>query len=1800
MGHPRKMVVIVSILALCTVLVAGQLEAIDSRDPFKFVQSTDDHTEPTTSRKSFYPGGFGTSSNISNSSSDSTGARRRNASLLGFGSDCSAEKPCNALLGLACLSHESHQSPRCACAPSSPVYVSKDGVQRCVRAKGILEACVSHQECSFNNPNVQCIDFRCNCSHPFALTPGRLCQLPLTKGGDVLTVALSVMFALALLVVAGGYTYQKRVRERDRSRNSWMPGRSRYTESSSASSMTRMLDKAGRCAYSDDDRGDLDSKREGVGDERLRARLSQPTLHQDTQLPRHPPRYISQKAANLKELDSGKERYKPRSGGMGVPRGSPPHRTRKGRHATGKEKRKTEAALVRTEQEFSSSFPVQLMKPKDEHMRKILIDEQKVVVTVEAHRGRSSPLGRARSPPPVMFLRRTEAPPSESTDDSFMKELKLRRFRKAHHMGDLTDTLSTASAEPPRPTEHQGYQKPEAVPEAIVSYQKPSATASTQAAAVNEQKKPVTGQPSAGVALSSDVPTKKHDAAIKPVQQEQNPSKSLQSALDSDKSPQAGQKLHVKVGILEPLTQHYERTTAEKNEVPCDIARRASSPPVIMTIREADAQAPASISKVRPRRPSQSEHYIVGNSVQNSPVPAEAAGNNKSHELDAKESLRPSPPPHCINAATQPESSKRNTRTKQNSEFSPQNAIKGVQLDVGPNEMTNSGTDKSLKSKDGLKMAGAQKQQSDDTDYMSIDEVGRLARLLSGLIRKHGKKSGLSSVEDATTSETDGVEEVAKFRSDFGVAPRVGATNVSPPRKSDQGAFENATDSIRGNIKQKNVKNRLPLPTSEDLPEIHRKTLHPTQQGTVRTTAFMYNASAPMSFVLQHSGTTSFSPLPEQYGTGQEAIWDSWTQIGDDWLGERKPVACLSLAGQSAILHVLSPKNADEAKSCTIRPGGSTPEPIPAGAPQGYPGRVATTRAAYATQTAFNKQGSAGRVLIERITEHEEPSLTSAGAGGPTATSSTASETTQSSSIQPPHQEHMTRQLRPPEKFAERPFADVLASLESETSSLRGDDRKEVINKVRNIVNRAPAPSTPQSSSQSCMNDKGLDKAAIEHSSKEADEGVLSQAIGSKQDGDASSSPKVRAAAAAPSSKILRSAKSTTTTTVDSDEGSREVPRALLTFYDSDHGSMPASLSFASSDSGCSVVPHLSDLPRLEQSSAGPSTLETGNGVVHSVAPEPLFSIATQTESSRPPNSSRGKRGAQVQLLPSPRGFWPQLKKVRKRDVGPRVRTDSPWTEDVKKVVMLGNKYYLQQHALRRRAMKSASTLDETQYVLFQIQDQTHPASSRLALEGPGSMPDEMSPGSHETMQDMLIRCSTLSSGRDIDTSISEANYEPLKLKDLVMLQHPDVGLKNIHLVELSERDGVPPRRSLSVPSSEEDTEQQKGLAVEPEDAVARDYKEHQKTDTAAHVSEPALEKAGLTSNAAGARPKGVFQTTVPRQKQRGKSSKDFAQRSSIIKPLVKIGTLERKLEQEAVPSRKAVAAVTKAAGSTAIRFIGPFSSQSFAVMPDRAVPVCLQSGKGIDVPPRQLAGVPLRPSKLMTLAESRHRQILLARALEEPSFESIYNAILQSSPATAPELSGVPGDVPCSPERPASSSRSVCFDDSLTVVTLEPPPEPNECGAVGAESMLPPLWLQLKKRRRSSGRRASPGSRPQTPATEGAAASCEATKTRGSGLRRPALHEPGPPPDFTAEADGGVSETRSGGRASRRKSRSPLMSPFYSFEDTGSELSFLPDSTNFDWNDSGLASQRSYNRHEGPRGGEKATAPIRSNVRPR
>lgn len=1832
-------------MALCGLLrlVACQFDVMDAGDPFKMIQdSLELHSDVVATTKGSEPGATAASTMKEANGASSKGP----VTVLDYGSQCFRDDQCNALLGLACISNDNH-ALFCACAPSTPVYVNEGGIQKCVRAKNLYEACVTNQECSFGNPNVQCINFLCNCTHPFELTPTRHCLLPAGQGGSVFTVALTVMLALALLLLAGGYAYQKMVRERDSgssssgSRSSKRRCGRRNTETSSTSSTARILGKERPWPDVEDDRGvETDS---GEGEE-LGGDADEPQhshdVYRDPSPPRHPPRYINQQVAKnrkvtglptVQECCSRAERSSSDSDHGAEAGGScesgerrvvttPLPRTRKGRHLPDFRERKTRAEMEYNI-ELSGSSPMHLLRPKDEQMQRIL-DKQQVVVTIETHKGRRASLGTAPSPPPVISLRRREVPPSESTDDSFMKDLKRRRSLKARRTDDLGATTSTrqsASAEPLRVSATAvqcALPTPAGAPAPV--------PASAPAPAVANKAQLAAEPPATGAMVGISVPVHVFSASTKLVKKpnvdvqkrEDVPSQSAEKPGTADKNSQASGEadsvrgeppLRSKIDNERPSIEHDKNSS--KAEAPSAKRRRASSPAVLTASSYDREQNLKKMTDVSPLLPAAQTEGTKISTVQQSKFPVEMISNGAVFQQKTKD--LPVPP------ATQvlPQATKQQLENFKSSDSSaPAKVLKDAMVGASSSAVTDSKiTDPEPKQEDKHTKVDEVKLHHKSSDQLKIEEVGELARLLSGLIKKHGKMACGKMVSDhAASNKGRRLRKQGRGGKDVCLADGAASEGSRLPQKQrTEETSDEPTEVKLGGIEQGPAAKKPSAPPAEvegslaDLSEQQISTEHSTKQATTTMEDALNTTAATKPPELPPTPPSVKEPPKERQNTDQQSFWPSRKQIAHSSFSRVKSQEITLREERSMPLTAIE-NSADDEKYGSDRIGGKIPQPIPLSVPQDHRGWV-PIGAAYAAQRTPERQTVGTQPPTGNTSEARDISLTFSDVGGvrsnlpkQPSVSSVVSETTPSLTVQKPYQEYMVKQLQPPVHFAERPFADILASLESDMTSILKDDDKDGV-KNGKAVNKSLQDSAAQSSTQSGMNDESLDEAGISTSSREQSDSrsVVVSSGGAETSGSGKSS------APAPTGRITVSSKGmTATTSVDSNEASREVPRALLTFCDSDEGSVQPSesmsLSFLSSNSSCNALHRLTDLvdlPRLERSVVA-ATHETGDGVVLGMPPRVTSPSAVQTENSWQPTLSRSERGAQAHLLPERpppgRAGLPLLRKTRRRDTTALVATDRPWTEDVKKVVMLGNKHYLRQHAARYPVAKSATTFDETQYLLLQIDDQAQQeqaqpvegAASRTFLEAPCSMSlsRELTRESCESTLEALLRRSTGSSLKDIGTPRSEDNFEPLKLSELILLQHPAVGLKNFAAVDFAMASGLPPLRAgAAAPSAEGAAEHIGGVQeIQPGIKEVSDLKTGQKAE--ADADEPAFEKTRQKS-AAGLCPEPFLVTAAAPNGTGVKFSEVHRrpQRPSLTRSAAKVGGPEYPSERERAVSKKATGAAATRTAEPTVRFAGPPSSQA-VVFSDHSVAIRLPGGAIRSVLPAQACGITMPEGGAASRAVPTNRQLLLARTLEEPSFESIYNAILQ--PPAVPQAvaldTSAPGDVPCSSARATSSSRAVSFDDSLTVVPLEPPPESfakydtSETTDVDSPAPSPLAWRQLRARRRSSLCRSLSGSRLHaTESTESCAA--RKMKRRSSPRRLPSV------PTTAA----GASPVPRGSGASRRDMLSPLMSPFYSFEDTGSELSFPADSNNFGWSASGPNSQRSDEERRGQAQGQ-------------
>ncbi|KAH6937129.1 hypothetical protein HPB50_025750 [Hyalomma asiaticum] len=157
---------------------------------------------------------------------DDVGRKDTGTAGAGFGAACGESERCSSSLGLACLKSE-HDEYRCGCGKETPVPINEGGVMKCVRAvrriahvppfaaiflaaKAMYESCVSHQECSFQNPNLQCVDFLCYCPLPYVLTEMNRCLEPSSPQNNMMyAIAPTAVLIAVLLLIGGAYTYRK-------------------------------------------------------------------------------------------------------------------------------------------------------------------------------------------------------------------------------------------------------------------------------------------------------------------------------------------------------------------------------------------------------------------------------------------------------------------------------------------------------------------------------------------------------------------------------------------------------------------------------------------------------------------------------------------------------------------------------------------------------------------------------------------------------------------------------------------------------------------------------------------------------------------------------------------------------------------------------------------------------------------------------------------------------------------------------------------------------------------------------------------------------------------------------------------------------------------------------------------------------------------------------------------------------------------------------------------------------------------------------------------------------------------------------------------------------------------------------------------------------------------------------------------------------------------------------------------------------------------------------------------------------
>ncbi|KAL1432653.1 hypothetical protein MTO96_012870 [Rhipicephalus appendiculatus] len=158
----------------------------------------------------------------------------------------------------------------------------------------MYESCVSHQECSFRNPNLQCVDFLCYCPLPYVLTESHKCLEPSGPHNNMMfAIAPTAVLIAVLLLIGGAYTYRKV----SGGIGSWSSGSSvvglRSASDRRQSESTRRVSSAIRLG------------RKAEASRRMRLSLDEHgAALRNAKAPRHPPRFIKSKPRQQSIQDS--------------------------------------------------------------------------------------------------------------------------------------------------------------------------------------------------------------------------------------------------------------------------------------------------------------------------------------------------------------------------------------------------------------------------------------------------------------------------------------------------------------------------------------------------------------------------------------------------------------------------------------------------------------------------------------------------------------------------------------------------------------------------------------------------------------------------------------------------------------------------------------------------------------------------------------------------------------------------------------------------------------------------------------------------------------------------------------------------------------------------------------------------------------------------------------------------------------------------------------------------------------------------------------------------------------------------------------------------------------------------------------------------------------------------------------------------------------------------------------------------------------------------------------------------------
>ncbi|KAH6946565.1 hypothetical protein HPB50_014038 [Hyalomma asiaticum] len=378
-----------------------------------------------------------------------------------------------------------------------------------------------------------------------------------------------------------------------------------------------------------------------------------------------------------------------------------------------------------------------------------------------------------------------------------------------------------------------------------------------------------------------------------------------------------------------------------------------------------------------------------------------------------------------------------------------------------------------------------------------------------------------------------------------------------------------------------------------------------------------------------------------------------------------------------------------------------------------------------------------------------------------------------------------------------------------------------------------------------------------------------------------------------------------------------------------------------------------------------------------------------------------------------------------------------------------------------------------------------------------------------ESTQEFLPCRNTASSRRDVGTLVSDGSFEqPLKLSDLILLQHPEVGLTGfvaVDFTEAADANGGAEREGISL---EAKTEREPELRLNT----------HGKVSAVGPISE-----VTCISNSS---PKAAYS--------------------------------QRRLELEGSGRNEATTeTVVERATEPDVHVAAPQLSQHVTFLPNCAVAILLPGGTIRTVDPEQQALSYASPQGTAAIRlEQRSPQARTAAVLGQATFESLYNAILQPPPdVTAAEEPSAPKDV--NPVRATLSARALSSDEPLTtVMPIESPSgspiKPDGAEATGISGSGAPSHFRQSRPRGSHSRSLSSSrmlavtKAPGDAATEVASAAATVPERSGASANC-VIGTAGASPEGPGGANGG------------QESRAQLLPPFKTFEEMYSDVCSRP-----------------------------------------